>query len=73
MTTKIIDHCFISHRLSPEEVKKCDTVRKRAKELVEFITEVYPASREYSVAVTHIETAMFWANAAIARNKPIKK
>lgn len=26
-------------------------------------------SREKSLAITHLEEAMFWANAAIARNK----
>lgn len=28
-----------------------------------------PDSREKSLAITHLEESMFWANAAIARNK----
>lgn len=34
---------------------------------VEVIETTGPPSREQSLAVTHLEEAMFWANAAIAR------
>lgn len=44
------------------------TTRAECRTLAEFITNHTPASREQALALTHIETAMFWANAAIARN-----
>ena len=40
----------------------------KAKELAEMIIEFCPASREQSVAFKNLETAVMWANAAIARN-----
>lgn len=44
-------------------------IRARARLLAEFICEYTPASREQSLAVTKLEEAVFWANAAIARNE----
>lgn len=44
-----------------------ETVRARCGALAERIVEVCPPGRETSLAVTAIEEAMFWANAAIAR------
>ena len=34
-----------------------------------FFTANCPPGRELSLAITHLEEAMFWANAAIARSK----
>lgn len=36
------------------------------------IVDLTPASREQSLAITHLEDAMMWANAAIARHAPDK-
>lgn len=41
-----------------------EACRAAAQEVVEITG---PASREQSLAITHLEEAMFWANAAIAR------
>lgn len=43
-------------------------LRERAKELAYLIDELCPPSRERAVAMTNLETCVFWANAAIARN-----
>lgn len=37
-------------------------------ELAQIVDEYCPDSREKSLAITHIEEAVMWANAAIARN-----
>jgi len=36
-------------------------------ETAEVLNELLPEGREKSLAITHLETALFWANAAIAR------
>jgi len=38
--------------------------RNAAEELVDLTG---PSTREQSLAITHLEEAMFWANAALAR------
>ena len=43
--------------------------RSKAKELAYLIDGLCPTSREQSTAMTHLETAVMWANAAIARNE----
>ena len=44
------------------------TTRDEAKKLAATILELCPESRERSVALTELETAVFWANASVARN-----
>lgn len=44
-------------------------IREKAKELAYLIKNTTPKSREQSVALTELETSVFWANAAIARNE----
>jgi hypothetical protein len=51
-----------------ETAERHDSVRAICLEAAEVILEeTGPSSREQSLAITHLETAMFWANAAIAR------
>ncbi len=59
---------FTYHAPKPGQPEKYTAIREKAKEMAYLIEELCPASRESSVAVTHLETAVFWANAAIARN-----
>ena len=44
-------------------------LRNEARKLALSIAENTPPSREQSLALTHLETAIFFANAAIARNE----
>ena len=46
---------------------KYEAIRAKAKELALLIETECPDSRERSVAFTNLETAVMWANAAIAR------
>lgn len=43
-------------------------IREKAKELAILILELVPESRERSLALTELETSVFWANAGVARN-----
>jgi len=58
-------------RLSRRELERLlyERIREKAKELAYLITQECPPSRERSVALTELETSVFWANAAIARNE----
>lgn len=51
------------------QVRKYQTIRDNARNLAEIIATNTPASREQSLALTNLEQAVFWANAAIARNE----
>lgn len=44
------------------------TVRDRLQNIALWIESATPAGREQALAITKLEEAMFWANAAIARN-----
>lgn len=63
-----IENNFCYHAPKPGQPEIYQSIREKAKELAYLIENTCPASREKSVAVTHLETAVFWANAAIARN-----
>jgi hypothetical protein len=63
-----LDNRFTFHPASIEQARKYESIRARALEFAQWVDSVAPDSRELSLAVTHIEEAVFWANAAIARN-----
>lgn len=64
-----IENNFSHHPPKGDQLERYDDIRNAAKELAYIITELTPVSREQSLALTQLETAMFWANAAIARNE----
>lgn len=43
------------------------SVRNQCLVLAKYINETVPEGREKSLAITHLEEAMMWANAGIAR------
>lgn len=53
----------------PDEatVQKYQRLREKARELATMIRDDCPHSRESSLALTNLEEAIMWANAAIAR------
>ena len=44
-------------------------VREAVRACAAKLEDLCPGSRELSVAHTHLETAMFWANASLARKR----
>jgi hypothetical protein len=63
-----VDHRFAFHRASTEEKQAAHgTVRQITGDAARQLVEVLPDGREKSLALTKLEEAMFWANAALAR------
>jgi hypothetical protein len=58
---------FTYHPPKPEQIPKYNAIGEAAKAFVEGPLAYCPESREKSLALTHLEDAVFWANAAIAR------
>jgi UDP-N-acetylmuramyl pentapeptide synthase len=64
-----IETAFTYHAPIGDQVDRYDYIRQAAKKFALLIVANTPASREQSVALTELETAVMWANAAIARNE----
>jgi hypothetical protein len=64
----VIENNFRYHTPKEGQPEKYTALREKAKELAYMIEEICPNSREKSVAITQLETAVMWANASIARN-----
>ena len=59
---------FDLHPASPATAPKMDRMRATVKETARQVCDHTPPSREQSLAITALEEALFWANAAIARH-----
>lgn len=55
-----------------DQLERYEAIREGAKFFAEDIVRMTPESREQSLAITHLEDAVMWANAAIARNEPVE-
>jgi hypothetical protein len=62
-------HRFTYHAPKGDQTERYEIIRKQASELAVKIAHLTPKSREQSLAFTHLEEAVMWANAAIARNE----
>ena len=60
---------FSYHPPKGDQQERYIEIRNVAKELAEVLLGDCPPSRERSLAMTNIEQAVMWANAAIARNE----
>ncbi len=60
---------FTYHAPKADQPARYEAIRVAAHELAGEITWLTPTSREQSLALTSLEEAVFWANAAIARNE----
>jgi hypothetical protein len=71
MDSRDIEHRFAFHAASRQE--KADehtSARQGCRQLADRLNDLLPEGREKSLAITHLEQVMFWANAAIARSVP---
>lgn len=65
-----IDHRFAFHAAPDEEKRNAHTsVRSAMEGAAQVLEHLHPHDcREKSLAITHLEEAMFWGNAALARH-----
>lgn len=63
-----LDNNFTYHAPNDFQRALYDILRASAKCQASIVMLACPASRERSLAITKIEEAVMWANAAIARN-----
>ncbi|MNI85338.1 hypothetical protein D3C73_1423210 [compost metagenome] len=68
MTNSQIENNFKYHAPKPGQPEIYEQIREKAKELAYLIDEQVPNSREKSLAMTKLEEAVMWANAAVARS-----
>lgn len=64
-----IDRDFVHHPPKGDQAERYQSLRDDARVLAHEIVNQTPPSREQSLALTALEEAVFWANAAIARNE----
>lgn len=64
-----LDNRFTYHPPKDDQAARYELIRSRARDLAGFINGNCPDSREKSLAITHLEDAVMWANASIARNE----
>ena len=60
---------FKYHPPKPGQAELYQKLRDEAHKLANRIAEYCPNSRERALAITKLEEAVFWANAAIARQR----
>lgn len=63
-----MENDFAYHAPDAEKARKHEAVRAAARAFARYVADACPEGREQSLAITKIEEAMFWANAALARN-----
>lgn len=64
-----IQNDFTYHSPKEGQPERYAAIRAKALDLATHIVDNTPPSREQSLALTSLEEAVFWANAAIARNE----
>ena len=69
MDVKELDKRFTYHAPKGDQAERYTALRASARLFAMAIVSNTPESREQSVALTNLEQAVFWANAAIARNE----
>ena len=75
MTPEEIDNIFSYHKPKDDvpyaipQTKRYEEIRDRARDLAHYLNFACPDSREKSLAFTHLQNVVMWANAAIAINE----
>lgn len=68
-----LENRFTYHAPFGTQVERYHILRNKAKSLAYRIESFCPNSREKSLALSNLEQAVMWANAAIARNEKESK
>ena len=67
-----LDERFKHHPPTTMKIENAHTdLRLAARKMMRAVEEICPAGREKDLALTKIEEAMFWANAAVARAQKV--
>lgn len=64
-----IDRDFEYHAPKEGQPARYAQIRAAARNFAHLIANEVPQSREQSLALTHLEECVMWANAGIARNE----
>lgn len=64
-----IEKRFTYHAPIGDQPVRYGLIRGAGKALAETLCKLCPPSRELSLALTNLEQAIMWANAAVARNE----
>ena len=64
-----LDKRFTYHKPTGDQPIRYSVLGQRARDLAEDMMFNAPRSRELSLALTKLEEAVMWVNAAIARNE----
>jgi hypothetical protein len=68
--TADIDNRFRYHPPTPEAIAKHEMLRDAHRQLAHLVLETVPAGRHQSLALTALQEALMWANAAVACDTP---
>jgi hypothetical protein len=60
---------FSYHAPFGTQISRYVAIRAKAKDLADMLVMLCPPSRELSTALTHLDSVVMFANAAIARNE----
>lgn len=63
-----IGNRFTYHAPKGDQVERYKSIRDNGKATAMIFEDLCPASPELTMAINHIDQAVMWANAAIARN-----
>lgn len=63
-----IENNFTHHVPGEGDAERYEAIRDQGKEFAYLLLDIAPASVERGNAIRKIEEAVFWANAAVARN-----
>ncbi len=66
-----IENIFTFHPVYGDQRERYEYLRLQAKRLAFAFLEFTPKSREQSLAITSLQEAVMWANAAIAINEKL--
>lgn len=69
MNAEELKNRFTYHAPNVTQMQEYESIRKNILHVATLLREYCPESRELSLAITKLEEAVFWANAAIAREK----
>lgn len=67
--SEMLENRFTYHPPTGSQPERYQRMRALGKEISAGIIALTPPSREQSLALTRIDEAVMWANAAIARNE----